>query len=166
MSATGIPNPWVPIDQLAHAAYIWGTVSGFISSNWPAANRAFYVPVVFPCDATIYSLSVLGTSTTGNYDIGFYGPNMAKITSKGSTAMASALLTHTFSDVRVKAGPTYWAALALSSTGAIEWCSFTSALRASTIEVAQESSAFPLPATMTPAAMAHDRIPIFSFGVR
>lgn len=144
-----------------------GAFSSFTGSAWPASNRAIYVPVQFPADCTVFGIQALGANTTGNYDIGLYGPDFGRLTNKGSTAMAAAVLSHTFSDLRVYGGMTYYMALALSSSsGSVGRVATGALIRLTVLGVAQEASALPLPSTMTPAAPANDYVPFMTVRIR
>lgn len=130
-------------------------------------NDAHFVPVIFPCDATLYALRFIGANTTGNYDLGLYDRDLNLLASTGSTAMSAAFQTLTLADLRVSGGKLYYMALALSSTAGSIWRpDFGAAAFAKGIGFGTQSSALPLPSTATPSAFGVNVVPFFNFGVR
>lgn len=164
-----LSDPWCPTDALLEASAQASVISFLSGTPVGTNNIAIYMPVRFPCDATIYKMCFMATNGTGNYDIGLYNGAYAKLTSSGSTAMSAAgLKTHTFSsDIRVTGGDLYYTGFSLSnSAGAAMVASFSTAPPLVGAGFAQESSALPLPATMTPVTMGGNLYPLISFGVR
>lgn len=163
-----LPDPWIPWqehNEVAAVATLTGVASGTIVGT---NNDALYVPVVFPCDATVYALRMAGTNTSGNYDIGFYDAALNRLASKGSTAMASAILELTIADMRVRAGELYYAAASFSNTAAtiirVNWAA-GGYQRALGYGLQASGHALPnpgVPSTVGALAVA----PLFAFGVR
>lgn len=139
-------------------------VSTIVSTN----NHALYVPITFPCDATLYALRAPMANTNGNYDIGFYGPDLARIASTGATAMAVGVQTLTLPEIRVYGGETYFAAVSFSlATAQMARPAFSAGGFHPAVGWGMEASAHPLPATATPVSTsAYTAIPPFAFGVR
>lgn len=160
-----IPSPYFSDYALnsirANASFV------IAAAAWPASNRAIIVPVIFPASCTLFEMRALGANTTGNYDLGFYREDFVRISSKGSTAMAAAVLSHTLPEVRVEGGRLYYAALALSSSSGQVYranggqLDFFLAAR-----IGQMASAVPLPDPFVPAAASADYLPIINFLVR
>ncbi len=162
-----VPDFFVPAIYAEQAAVQANSAPG--AGTWPLANRAQYVPCIFPYPCTLTSITFVASNGTGNYDLGLYdGYSKNKIASTGSTAMTAAgPKTLTFSPpVRVDAGKLYYGALSLSSTSGGFWRFQTDVPACIVAGCAQETSALPLPATMTPATIATAIFPIFIFGVR
>lgn len=144
-------------------------IATYAAAVWPAANTAILFPVIFPASCTLTALYARGANTTGNYDLGFYLPDLSRLASKGSTAMANATLTLSLPDVRVHAGLTYYVALVCDSTS-------SSIVRTTTGDInfriavaagmGQQATALPLPNPFVPATIAADYIPLFAFGLR
>lgn len=159
-------DPYVPD---VYAQLLAGGSAAMASGTWPTANKAIYVPVIFPYPAQIYSLAFVAANGTGNYDLGFYdGYSKSKIQSTGSTAMTAAgakKMTFT-QDYRVDPGKVYYAALALSSaSGSIERNnSILAALIA--LGCGEQLTALPLPDPMVPVTSSSAYLPLFVFGVR
>lgn len=162
-----LPSPWCPDSTYAQLRV--SAIATYAAATWPAADTAILFPVIFPSSCTLTALSTRGANTTGNYDLGFYLPNLTRIASTGSTAMASATLTLTLPEVRVHAGLTYFAALVCSSTSSsiVRTTTGDSAFRLSIAAgMGQQASALPLPNPFVPAVITSDYIPLFAFGVR
>ncbi len=162
---TYIPSVYVELQALSAAGT--AIASGVLTT----ANMAFYVPVVFPFPAQLYSISFVAANGTGNYDLGFYdGYSKTRIQSTTSTALTAAgKKTMTFTvDYAADPGKVYYAALSFSSTSGTVWCWTPAATVNQLIAggVANEASALPLPATMTPVTATGVRVPIFIFGIR
>lgn len=155
-------HPYVPLrTQLGYSSTAFS--GGAVTNN----NDAHYVPVIFPCDAVLYSIMFCATNATGNYDLGFYNEDLTRIASTGSTAMSAGIKTLSLPDYRVLAGETYYGALALSSTSGtiIRVIHNIGAMKA--VRWGVEASALPLPATGTPVTTtATTQLPILAFGVR
>jgi hypothetical protein len=138
------------------------------TATWPSANRAIFVPFFFPVSATIYSINFWAGNGTGNYDLGLYTEALERIASSGSTAMSAAgnksLL---LGEYRLGAGKKHHAALALSSaSGQAMRLAAGVGSQLAVVQVGQQASALPLPATATPAIAASAYCPVFTFGVR
>lgn len=163
-----LPDPWIPWQEASDTTAV-ATLTGIASGTIIGTNNdAMYVPVVFPCDATVYALRMAGTNTTGNYDIGFYDAALNRLASKGSTAMAAAILELTIADMRVRAGELYYAAASFSNTGAtiirINWAA-GGWQRGVGYGLQASGHALPnpgVPGTVGALAVA----PLFAFGVR
>lgn len=162
-----LPDPyfdersWYPAVAVAGVSWALGTWSG-------AANRAYYVPHVFPVRCTLYALRFAAGNGTGNYDIGVYNAAGTRLASSGSTAMTAAgVKTLSLADIAVTAGTLLYAAIALSSTsGSSSRVAFSPISATINVGQMEESSALPLPATMTPVISTNASLPIFVWGVR
>jgi hypothetical protein len=110
-----LADPYVPHTYAELAGL--GT-QGLGTGNWPVANKALCLPVVFPYPCQLYSIAFVAVNGTGNYDLGLYdGYSKVRIASSGTTAMsaAGAKTLSSSPDMRVDPGKLYYAALALSS---------------------------------------------------
>lgn len=165
-----LPDPWCPLWPMAIACNL-GAGNATYSTGALTANKAYYVPVIVPVSATLYSLSVVVVAgTTGNYDLGVYNSDLtARIASLGSTAVSSAgIKTFTFpSPIRVHAGDLIYAA-AVCSSGTPTFARIVANSVADTIHTGMgiESSALPLPDPPTPLKTDSSTWPALVFGVR
>jgi len=165
-----------PTPLFIHTFTRWGgvrDVSGIVGSisvasiTWPVANTAFYVPVWLQWPYTVARVFwINGTSvTSANADFGIYNADGTLIYSTGSTAMTpvSAVQYSNPSPDFILSPGRYYFALACSSAtanrgGQGSVSGTTARLRMSGI--LQQASALPLPATMTPSAVANVCLPI------
>lgn len=145
--------------QPLQAAYAIGSIT------WPVANTAFYVPIYIPFFYPVARVWwVNGSSVTStNMDFGIYSDSGERIYSTGSTAAsgASAFQYTDATDFMLAPGR-YYFALSDSSTTANRGGQGTvtpTATEFRLVGVLQEASALPLPATMTPSAVANPCFP-------
>ena len=161
-----LPSPWFPNDVNIAMSPMGSNVAA-AAANWPAADRALFVPVSFPADCTLTDIRFRAGNGTGNYDLGFYLADFTRLASTGSTAMSAAgTKTLSLPDIRVRAGEVFYAALALSSGTGTAFRIAYSLLQLVPSQMAQQASALPLPNPATPAALASAYMPVFAFGVR
>lgn len=126
------------------------------TSALPAANEALFLPVLVTFPLTVYGLGWgNGATVTGNTDCGIYDSEGARLVSLGSTAQSGTSVIQTTSITALTLNPgRYYLALAADNNTALYRCNQT--LAVSTVQrasgVAQQTSAFPLPATATFAA--------------
>lgn len=160
-----LPDPY--IDLLGFVPMVAAGGGIVTAGTWSnSANRAMYVPCVFPVRCQVYALRFYGGNTTGNYDLGVYDENFNRLASKGSTALAAAVQELSL-NISIPAGGLLYAALALSSTsGSIGRISLANAWPAESAGCASEDSALPLPATATPVASLIPSFPVFAWGIR
>lgn len=137
-----------------------GTVASVV---WPAANTAILVPfhLEVPILVTLL-LAVNGSAVSGNVDLGIYSAAFKRIVSIGSTVQASTNDVQSFNiaDTMIGPGDFYLAAALDNATGTMIRTLLGSALSVRRTGVVRMASAFPLPATITPAAMIANFIPI------
>ena len=77
-------NGRAPVVDLANSAGIGG------NAVWPAANRAIFQPFLVNSTVTAYQMGFLVAVQSGNYDIGIYDYNQARLVSTGSTGVPAA----------------------------------------------------------------------------
>lgn len=160
-----LPDPYSPmpagLDELLAVA--WSA-----SGTWSSANGAVFMPFQFPVSATIYSVSFWANNGTGNYDLGLYFASLARVQSKGSTAMTAAgkkTLSLT-TDFRVNAGDLIYVGVVCSSTsGQIVTITSSTVLNAAS-GIGSQASALPLPDPFVPVSSTSTRIPVIQFGIR
>jgi len=138
----------------------------FVSTAWGTANKAYYTPILLPMRYPVKNFFVYNFATVaGNFDIGIYNANdMTRLWSSGSTAMSGAsALQFVAKDIILDPGA-YYLALSSNSTTATYACWTTlTATRNRYLGSLIQTSAFALPATMTPAAVDVARVPAIGF---
>lgn len=138
------------------------------SAVWPAANRAIFVPFVLPERVTVRQLlCVNGGTVSGNVDVGIYNSDLSLLISSGSTAQAGVNSTQTFdvTDTVLQPGFFYLAMAANNILATNQrWAPFGTQQGA--FGVAQQASAFPLPASATLASVTSSYIPYIGLSLR
>lgn len=143
------------------AARLAGVSNSLASLTWPVANTAFYFPVEIPWPYPVRRVFwVNGTSVTStNMDFGIYTADGVRIYSTGSTGASGTSAPQYTSPTEFLLAPgRYYFALADSSTTANRGGMGRTTSTVPQIRMAgvlQEASALPLPATMTPSAVAN-----------
>jgi hypothetical protein len=127
-----------------------------LATNWPTANKAYYMPFYIEKPIIIKKIYwINGNAVAGNIDAGIFDFNTGtNIISTGSTAQATASVIQAVTlanPVPLKSG-FYYAGLASDTTtnSRIVHFNYGSVSSCDAFGVAQEASAFPLPATITP----------------
>lgn len=129
---------------------------------WPAANRAYYIPVSIFSVVTIVKMFVInGGTASGNIDVGIYDSGGARLVSSGTTAQTGTAVVQEFNitDTILRPGLYYLACAMDNNTGTLEiWNPAAGIIRA--FGICEQSSAFVLPATATIGAITSTtRIP-------
>lgn len=169
------PNPFRNANQMSISITDVESVGPDIRSNsptfnatsgWVAANLAFYIPVAILRPVTIYKISVNnGSVVAGNIDVGIYTYGGTRIVSMGSITQSGTTTIQTFDIVDTPLNPgLYYMGISMDNTGTVSQFSW-GATAANVIRgagVVQQSSAFPLPATITPAAFAQISLPLIT----
>ena len=146
-----------------------GTVPSVISITWPVANTAFYLPVWLPWAYPVRRVWWYNGSsvTSTNMDFGIYSADGGeRIYSTGSTAASGVNAAQYVDATDFMLGPgRYYFALADSSNtanrgGQGSTTAPTTVARCRIAGILQEASALPLPATMTPSAVANICLPL------
>lgn len=139
---------------------------GLTDRAWQAANRAIYVPVYIAQPIIITRVWWYnGNAVSGNVDVGIYDRGGRRIVSSGSTAAATVSVTQEVAVTATRIGDgAYWLALAVDNTTQKFIAGSMNFNRTNGVQ--QQATAFPLPATMTPAAATGVDYPIFGIGTR
>jgi hypothetical protein len=145
---------------------------GLASGTWPAANRAYFIPIVLPYDFTVTKLFWLNGSSVGtaNVDCAVYssgdGP-ARKLISTGSTLSSGALVYQSVSvtATRLRAG-IYYMALVLDNTAGTTFRDPLDLRVGDAAGMAMESGAgIPLPSLATPVRVQTNPPPFFMAGM-
>ena len=148
------------------AASIFGAAVAPASSVWPLANEAMFVPFQIHDSVTAYQLAVMkGADIGDNLDIGIYDAAGVRRVSAGSTAQSAglnALQVFDIPDTPLEPGRYYLAVVMDGITGQLRVSApdapFVGYL--SMCGIAVQTSAFPLPATVTLALNGRLRFPL------
>lgn len=135
---------------------------GAVSSGVLTANRAYLIPFHLEEPITITKLFCAnGATASGNVDVGIYSSDFTKIISSGSTAQAGTndLQVFDVTDTTIGPGDFYLAVALDNGTGTVFTQNLTVAIgrRSGLLQMA---SAFPLPATITPATISAGTCPL------
>ena len=140
--------------------------------TWPSANLAVYIPFTLAESITAYKMWVFnGAAVSGNLDIGIYNEAGTKLIATGSTAQSGTTAIQTVDVADTALGPgTFYLALVLDNgTGKVRQQLFSTSptIYPTVCGIAQESSAFPLPASFTLATnTTFGGGPVFGFSRR
>lgn len=148
----------------------WNGGNTFGSGNWIAANRAIYVPFRLTAPRVVrqlwwYNGTIVGTV---HLDCGIYmanGPSTTSLlVSSGSTVQAggSALQLVDVTDTLLPGGLYYMALVMDANSSGVFRCTY-GVQNSRIIGMCQQASAFTLPASMTPAAIASTFYPVFGW---
>lgn len=163
-----LPDPWIPSREAIENKSVAGATTIANGTIIGTNNDAFYCPVTFPCDATIYAIRFAGGNTSGNYDIALYDAALNRLVSKGSTALTAAIQELTIADMHVRGGELYWVGFSFSNNVAqclrISW---SAGAYHRALQYGLQASAHPLPDPGVPGSVGTGQVaPLFAFGVR
>ena len=139
-----------------------------ISVAYPAANRALYVPFTTPVSILVTKLFLFtGATPAGNVDIGVYDETGTRLFSAGSTVksgVANAVQEFDIVDVLLGPGRFY---LAVAQDGLTALTARNPPVNILVVwGLAQQETAFPLPATATLAQVGTGFIPLLGLTAR
>jgi hypothetical protein len=127
------------------------------SSTWPSSNLAIASPIYIDSYGTVVKMFMAnGATASGNFDIGLYDENFNRLVSSGAVAQSGtgAIQTFDVTDTPVRPGRHYIAISSSAATGTLVRLS-VGPLYLRPLGVVQMAAAHPLPATITPAAVAN-----------
>lgn len=126
--------------------------TGVAAATWPTANRAMYYPFRIGRTVTLTQMFTFNGTSSGNIDVAVYNEGFTRLVSAGSTAMAGASAVQYFNvtDTVLTPGAYYMAVAVDNTTASFERANIECPVLAA-FGVLQESAAFALPATATPA---------------
>lgn len=134
-----------------------------VSTTWPSANLAIYIPFYLSLPILVKQLFVEnGVAVSGNIDMAIYSADAVtlnpsvKLTSavNGAQVGISAHQIFNITDVLLGPGLFYFAVVLDNTTGALQAIAVGSLVVAATFGVCEEASAYPLPAVATPVVFA------------
>lgn len=142
-----------------------GSASGPASAAWPSADLAILVPVTLTRAQSMDAIRAVlanGATASGNFDIGLYDESYARVASLGSTGQSGTSVPQ-LTPVSWRFGKGRWY-MALAMDGNVGTVASIGSFTAGTLAALgclQMASAFPLPATITPAVCTQSILPIF-----
>jgi hypothetical protein len=139
-----------------------------ISTAWPAANRAIYVPVLFPLPAYVRSFWIYnGDTVGGTIDIGFCTyKSYTKVFSTGLKTCAGTDAIQTFTLAKpqwIGPGRFYYVISKSTIDPVFSVQVYLGVPIAQFTHEAQEDSAHPIPDTGTPVSITSAFLPIAGF---
>lgn len=146
--------------------YMQVSGTGYGGANWPANNRAIYVPIALTQDCTLQRFYMVQDGNgTGTNDIGLYSSAGTKLISTGAqTRTANICQYYSVTATPLTAGDYYLAALGTSTTGVYTSHQFSNVGILAVIGILQEAvGAATLPSSMTPATPSSGVVPMFGF---
>jgi hypothetical protein len=165
------PNPPIisALSPLSIGEEMAGFGGTFASATYPAANRAIAVPFRLAHPFLVRKVFWFNgtTATTDSADVGVYTEAGVRLVSGGGTAISGASATQEVdvTDTLLTPGR-YWLAFSQSGVTATTIASNTVAGLLRAHGVAQMATAYPLPSTFTPAAVASVGLPLCGIASR
>lgn len=158
-------GPWSP-EAIGPQISFYGAWTTFGSATWPSANLAIGYPFMLTEPRTVLQMWVFnGSVVSGNIDAGIYDALGNRLVSKGSTAQSgtSTLQLLDVTDTVLPANTMLYAWMSVDNTTATttRLAGGVSLAQTGGSGVVQMASAFALPSTVTPAAIASNYIPAF-----
>lgn len=132
------------------------------SGAWLAANLALYYPFRLDDFVTVYQfLWYVGTTNTGNVDVGIYDSQLNLIVSAGSTAIGTASVVQelNITDTVLPPGGYLLGAAASATTCNVFRVAAADELLFPTMPVYEQASAFALPNPAAPALLSSNTQP-------
>lgn len=137
------------------------------ATAWPTANKALYIPFGVTRPFTAYKFSAYVGTASGNIDVGIYDEGGTRLVSLGSTAAVTGTPDWNITDTVLPRG-LYYMALAVDNT--------TFTVRAGSLNnntalvtalgMAEQTTAFALPATATFAKVSQNYVPFLALSGR
>lgn len=141
--------------------------AGTASAVYPTANQAIFIPFRISTPIVVTQMFALVAVASGNIDIGIYDEAGTKIVSMGSTAMAgTGVIAYNITDTEIGPGLYYMAVAIDNTTAQLTRITFTATAVTKVLGLAEQATAFPLPATATFATSASNYVPIIGLTVR
>ena len=152
----------ISIQSMLAALNTVSYASGVNFAAYPTANTAIYIPfrTAVPLIATAMYIHN-GATVSGNFDLGIYTDDGTRLVSSGSTAQSgiSTLQVVDITDTLLGSGLVFYMAVSFDNTTATVGKIAISAVRGRVVGIAEEASAFALPATATFAVFTQTMAP-------
>lgn len=134
------------------------------SGTWPVANKAIFVPFALAVPFRVQrAWWANGATASANVDCGVYTAGGALLGSVGSTVQAGTNVVQSAALSLLLTPGSYYLALVLSATTGtiLRTTALNVAVGEPAVGMAQQTSAFPLPATVTLASASSASTPLF-----
>lgn len=156
-------SPWSESASVGDMLLPIAGVSAGVSTAWPAANRAIFIPFRISRMYTITQAVVgCGSVAGGNFDVGVYDTAGNKLTSSGATARtANVEVVANFTDVTLGPG-VYYMAMAADGTNNYTALSPAQAGLVKAMGIKEAGTSYTLPSTVTYATVSSAFIPSFA----
>lgn len=130
---------------------------------WPTSNLAIFVPIVLQRPCVVQRMFVCNAGTiSGNLDLGIYGYDLAKkVSQSAAQSGANAIQYVNCTDTALPPGYYYMGLAVDNTTATFRRFSFAGWQCSQAGGAFQQSTAYPLPSTATPAAATAPAMPIF-----
>lgn len=162
-------TPW-SLESLGSGLSIASASLGSLNSTtFPVANTAYFIPFVVSKPITVVKMFLCnGAAVSGNVDLGIYDSAGTKIISIGSTAQSGTSARQEFDITDTQIGPgQFYMALAIdNTTAATKNGPLSNVILGKAFGIAEQASAFPLPATATFATLSSAYLPLMGLTVR
>ena len=134
---------------------------GSVNTGYPAANRAIFLPfTLWRTEIVTKIVIVPGATPSGNVDVGLYDIAGTRLVSSGSTVKGAAATPQALDIADTILGPgLFYMAIAQDGTTQLLAQSPAAVLSLQGWGMAQQATAFPLPATATFATISTAFIP-------
>lgn len=165
MPSISLPHSGIAIPSFGPSSLgAFGRLGTFASGTFPAANAAIYMPFRTSATVVIATIEVLnGAAVSGNVDVGIYDEAQRRLVSSGSTAQAGTNVIQVFNITDTPLAPgLFYMALACDNTTATFIRTAAPVYETRPLGMAQQASAFALPATATMALMTVTFLPEMS----
>lgn len=120
-------------------------------ATWPTANLAIFVPIHIWRTLTLRSFVFQRGVASGNCDAGIYRTNFTRIISTGSVAAAGVTQVVDVEDTVLERGQYFLALSYDNTTATTRRITLTNTWSGRMIGMLEQSTAFPLPSTASPA---------------
>lgn len=134
------------------------------SAVYPSANLALYVPFYMQVPGVVTQMFTANGSTAGNnVDVGIYSADGTRLVSSGSTAQSGTSVEQIYNITDTLLGPgVFYMAVAMDgTTGTLRRVTPGAAPIMTMLGMAQQATAFALPAVATMATCTTNYLPLF-----
>lgn len=171
MPVSPVLTPWsAEAMGVASLTTIVASLMSTVSGGWPTNNLAIYYPFRLTSWATAYQLLFwVGSTSSGNIDVGIYDSQYNRIVAAGSTAMSATVNTVqeiNITDTVLAPGDYLLAGACSTTAGTVFRQSPNDELVLSSTVVYEQASALPLPDPAVPVVSTAGTVPVVAIGIQ